>query len=70
MPSAGRFSELFSNLLNKGPVWRHKKVAMTCAYLGRKLHGVNHVMIMLFTFFQFVKFKKTSTPLEFRHHRM
>ena len=47
-------SDLFSTLLDKGPVGRHKKVAMTSAYLGRKLGGLNHVMIMLFTFVTFV----------------
>ena len=34
----------------KGQVCRHKKITMICAYLGRKLGGVDHVMIMLFTF--------------------
>ena len=48
------FSKLFSTLLDKGSVGRHKKVAMTSAYLVRKLGGLNHVMIMLFTFVTFV----------------
>ena len=47
-------SELFSTVLDKGPVGRHKKVAMTSAYLGRKLGRFNHVMIILFTFVTFV----------------
>ena len=42
--------EPFTTLLDKGCVCRHKKVAMTCAYLGSKLCGVHHVVIMLFTF--------------------
>ena len=42
--------EPFTTLLDKGQVCRHKKVAMTCAYLGSKLCGVHHVIIMLFTF--------------------
>ena len=42
--------EQFTSLLDKGWVCRHKKVAMTCAYLGTKLAGFHHVMKMLFTF--------------------
>ena len=56
-------SELFSTLLDKGPVGRHKKVAMTSAYLGRKLGGLNHVMIMLFTFLKFVN-------ISMKHHQI
>ena len=45
-----------TTLLDKGRVCRHKKVAMTCAYLGSKLGGLHHVIIILFTFFNiFIK---------------
>ena len=48
--------EPFTTLLDKGWVCRHKKVAMTCAYLGSKLGGLHLVIIMLFTFFNiFIK---------------
>ena len=40
----------FTTLLDKGHVCRHKKIAMTCAFLGSKLGGVHHMTIMLFTF--------------------
>ena len=39
-----------TTLLHKGRICRHKKVAMTCAYLGSKLGGVHNVMILSFTF--------------------
>ena len=42
--------ELFTTLLDKGRVCRHKKVAITCAYLGSKLGGVHNVMILSCTF--------------------
>ena len=42
--------EPFTTLLDQGRVCRHKKVAMTCAYLGSKMGCVHHVMIMLLTF--------------------
>ena len=42
--------EPFATLLDKGRVCRDKKVAMTCAFLGIKLCGVHHMMIMLFIF--------------------
>ena len=42
--------EPFTTLLQEGRICRHKKVAMTCAYLGSKMAGLHHVMIMLFTF--------------------
>ena len=46
----------FTTLLDKGRVCRHKKVAMTCTYLGSKLDGVHHLMIRLFKFYNiFIK---------------
>ena len=42
--------EPFTTLLEEGRICRHKKVTMTCAYLGKKQGGVHDVIIMLFTF--------------------
>ena len=48
--------EPFTTLLDKGRVCRHKKVAMTCSYLGSKLGGVHLLMIRLFKFYNiFIK---------------
>ena len=52
----------FTTLLDKGRVCRHKKIAMTCAYLGTKLGGDHHVMIMLFTFLNiFIKYHEINS---------
>ena len=40
--------EPFTTLLDKGRVCRHKKVAMTCAYLGSKQTIMQYVVIFLF----------------------
>ena len=48
--------EAFTTLLDKGRVCRHKKLAMTCSYLGTKLGGVHLLMIRLFKFYNiFIK---------------
>ena len=43
--------EPFTTLLDKGRVCRHKKVAMTCAYLGSKQTIMQYVVIFLFFLF-------------------
>ena len=40
--------EPFTTLLDKGRVCRHKKVAMTCAYLGSKQTIMQYVVTFLF----------------------
>ena len=40
--------EPFTTLLDKGRVCRHKKVAMTCTYLGSKQTIMQYVVTLLF----------------------
>ena len=48
--------EPFTTLLDKGRVCRHKKVAMTCAYLGSKQTIMQYVVIVLFYLLIFFKY--------------
>ena len=48
--------EPFTTLLDKGRVCRHKKLAMTCSYLGSKVGGVHNLMMRLFKYYNiFIK---------------
>ena len=40
--------EPFTTLLDKGRICRHKKVAMTCAYLGSKQTIMQYILTFLF----------------------
>ena len=48
--------EPFTTLLDKARVCRHKKVAMTCAYLGSKQTIMQYVVTLLFYFLIFLKY--------------
>ena len=48
--------EPFTTLLDKGRVCRHKKVAMTCAYLGSKQTIMQYVVTFLFYLLIFLEY--------------
>ena len=52
--------EPFTTLLDKGRICRHKKVAMTCAYLGSKQTIMQYVVTFLFYLLIFLEYFKIS----------
>ena len=55
--------EPFTSLLDKGRVCRHKKVAMTCSYLGSKQTIMQYVFITVFYFLIYFEYDKLFSQI-------